>query len=259
MNALSFVVESYLALFLLALARVAAFILTFPLFRSGNMPRLVKLSLAVSLTLSWLFYSESHRVFAGIRNAPWLMYSLYIGREAIIGTLLGYGFGLFLLPAKVAGSYIAQEMGLSMAAMTDPSTGESSTVVGDLFHALAVIVFLVSDSHLFLLRSLFRSFTTFPVAGDFGTEHFMLVSQGLSEALGWGIQVAAPVGAILLLISVVMATMMKTVPQFNLFTFGSTLRVFGGLLSLFIFMPESVALMQRVFGHMQAVAAHLGL
>jgi flagellar biosynthesis protein FliR len=52
---------------------------------------------------------------------------------------------------------------------------------------------------------------------------------------------------------------MKAVPQFNLFTFGSALRVAGGLFSLFIFVPEIVMLMGRAFNHMHAVARHLGL
>jgi flagellar biosynthetic protein FliR len=214
---------------------------------------------ALSLTVTWLIQAGNEQILFGFQNASWLAIGMYVAREAVIGTLLGYGFGLFLLPARIAGSYIAQEMGLSIATLTDPSSGESSTVVGELFFVLSMLVFLISDSHLLLLRSLFRSFQTFPVAGGFETRQLILVSKGLSDALGWGIQVAAPVAAILLLTTVVLATMMKAVPQFNLFTFGSALRVAGGLLSLFIFVPETVMLMNRVFSHMHAVARHLGL
>ena len=35
------------------------------------------------------------------------------GREVIVGAILGYGLGLFLLPAQIAGEFVTQEMGLS--------------------------------------------------------------------------------------------------------------------------------------------------
>ena len=43
------------------------------------------------------------------------------GRALMIGGLLGLAFGIFIYPLQIAGSYLAQEMGLSIASLSDPS------------------------------------------------------------------------------------------------------------------------------------------
>ena len=172
---------------------------------------------------------------------------------------LGLGFGLWLAPAKFAGSYIAQEMGLSIATQTNPSTGETNAVVGELLFALSVILFFLMDAHLILIRALFRSFDRFPLGGGIAFDKMLLAAQAVSESQTIGMQVVAPVSALLLLGTVAMGTMMKAIPQFNLFTFGTILRVFCGLLALFMLLPDVVLKLERVFLHMFEVIERIGL
>ena len=259
-----FLVEHWLTLFALSLTRVTAFILTFPLFRAIGMPRLIKVAIAFALAIIACIYqansaspvSPSSIDFGAI---PWLSGGLKVAREAVVGGVFGFGCGLWLAPARIAGAYIGQEMGLGMATLTNPTSGESTTVVSELFFVLSAIVFLVTDAHLLLIRTLFRTFDRFPIGGGIATEHFLLVSKGVNESQAMGIQIAASVAAILFLITVALSTMMKAIPQFNLFTFGSAIRVFCGVLSLFVFLPEMVLLMDRVFRNMHVTAQRFGL
>jgi len=250
--------ELCLTIFVLVLSRIAAFLLTFPLFK-GNLPHTVKVAIAVSLTITWIIHSGGADTYQGYSNITWFVFGLSVARESIVGAAFGYVSGLFLTPARIAGAYISQEMGLSMAALTDPSSGETTTVVSELFYSLSVLVLFITDSHLFILNALFGTFERFPIGGGLSFEYFSLVSKAVSETQHWGLQIAAPVGAALFLMTVALSTIMKSIPQFNLFNFGSSLRLVIGLLSIFIFLPEMVLLISRVFSNMQVAARHFGI
>ncbi|MFC1758044.1 flagellar biosynthetic protein FliR [Planctomycetota bacterium] len=257
-------VEHWLTLFALSLTRIAAFIMTFPLFRAVGMPRMVKVAIAFALAVTASAYQASSAnpvspASIDFGSLPWLGGGLKVAREALVGGILGFGCGLWLAPARIAGSYIGQEMGLGMATLTNPSSGESTTVVAELFFVLSAIVFLVSDAHLLVIRTLFRTFDRFPLGGGIATEHMILFSKGMNESQAMGIQIAAPIAAILFLSTIGLSTMMKAIPQFNLFTFGSAIRVFCGLVSMFVFLPEIILLMERVFRNMHVAAQRFGL
>lgn len=258
-SVLSEVLEAWIVLVTLTLARLTAFILTFPLFRSANLPRLVKVALAVLLTITWFFNATDMPLINLETGDAWIALGIRVARESFVGGLMGYGLGLFLLPAQMAGAYIAQEMGLSMATLANPSTGETNSVVGELFVAISMIIFFVADAHLLMFAALVNSLNRFPVGGGFATDKLVLLFKGFSESQAWGLQVAAPIGGILFLLTVVLATVMRVNPQFNLFTFGTAIRVVGGLLAMFVFVPETVTLMYRVFLHMQSILRQLGI
>ena len=43
----------------------------------------------------------------------------------LCGAALGFAFGLILVPTRIAGAYVAQEMGLTLGAISDPSNPDS--------------------------------------------------------------------------------------------------------------------------------------
>jgi flagellar biosynthesis protein FliR len=98
-------------IFSLILTRVGAFVAVLPLFGGVNVPRLVKADLAFALATVW---------FGNVCAAPppWLLdrppetsyfaYGLAAGREAALGALLGYAFGLFQVPARACGEFLEE-------------------------------------------------------------------------------------------------------------------------------------------------------
>ena len=61
--------------------------------------------------------------------------------QMFIGFLLAMLMGLFFWPAKIAGAYIAQEVGLSLASISDPNSQDSSTLVSRIFEAFCILLF----------------------------------------------------------------------------------------------------------------------
>src|SRR5262249_30190056 len=89
------VIEALGLSFALTLARVGSFVALLPLLGVRRMPRLVKLGLTVALTVLW-FGSPgtvlTQEFVNGSAKAPWVAYALAMGREAVLGGVLGYAF-----------------------------------------------------------------------------------------------------------------------------------------------------------------------
>ena len=59
-----------------------------------------------------------------------------IAREATLGASMGWILGMVLVPVRIAGAYVAQEMGLTIATLTS-STGEgNSNVLSEILDAM---------------------------------------------------------------------------------------------------------------------------
>ena len=247
--------------FVLVLARVSIFFLVFPLFRYGSVPRLIKVSLAMALSAAWLpsFATVTSGVLPALANGGWMDLMVALAREVMIGGALGYFLGLFLLPAEIAGAYIGQEMGLSMAMISDPTSGAQKNVVGDGLGALALLIFFGSDIHHLVLGTLYASFTHSFGGGGFPDFHLAMFTQGLSNVERWGLEIAAPVGVVLFLTTLLLSVMLRTSPHLNLFSVGTMLRLGIGLVAMFIFLPDITSMIRVAFSNVLGAVRELGL
>src|SRR6185312_8761835 len=140
----------------LILARVSAFVATIPYLGGRFVPRTVKAGTALALTCFWFAESGAGTlsVATALNDRPWMAFALAIGCETLIGCALGYIFGLFLVPFRVAGEYLSQEMGLTLGTISDPTRPETTTIMGDVFETLGVMLFFTYDIHHVFLATL---------------------------------------------------------------------------------------------------------
>ena len=113
--------------FALVLARAGTGVLVLPLFGGQNMPRMVKLGFALALAAFWittLGVPADTAILRQLNAGSWPLLALAVAREALLGALLGLAFNLFLLPARYAGEFITQQMGLSLGQTLGP-TGDA--------------------------------------------------------------------------------------------------------------------------------------
>ena len=246
--------------FVLVLARVSTFFLVFPLFQYGNVPRLVKVSLVMSLSLSWLvgFVTFGQWHVPSVIDGGWCSFAVTLAGEVVTGGALGYFFGLFFLPAEIAGAYVGQEMGLSMATIADPVSGTSKNILGDAFGALAMLIFLGNDIHHLVIGTLYLSFAS--GIGHFGLRELEVTrfTSGLCQAERWGIELAAPVAVVLFLTTVLLAVMVRNSPHLNLFSVGTMLRLAFGLVATLIFLPDMAAMTSVIFSNVGTTVQQLG-
>ena len=217
---------------ILILARVTAFLTAFPLFARRQLPRMVKVGIALSLTLFWLS-TYNAQIGAAMSKLSTVHACLLLGKEAVIGFFLAFSMGLFFWPIRIAGSYIATELGLSMAAINDPSSQESSTVVSAVLEAFVVLMFFMLNLHHFFLLALNESFLSFR-AFELAHLPFEKIVLAVNHIHEQGLILGAPVIMIFGGISLGITFLIKAAPTFNLFTVGLPIRLFAGLLSLFM-------------------------
>lgn len=246
--------------FSLILVRVGAFVAAMPLFGGRNVPRMVKVGLSVALASMWFGsygITPSVSLMLSAANIHWVSYLIAIGREVIFGAMLGFAFGLFLLPTRIAGAYIAQEMGLTLASISDPNAESSANVFAQFLESLGYLIFFSLDLHHVLLSVLHATFLKWPIGSPIDEYPVLPLINGMSEAHEWGLLLAAPLAICMFVTVIVLALMTKASPQLNLFSVGLTLRLGVGFVATLIFLPEMCLMMQRIFGHVSGFLSGL--
>ncbi len=70
-----------------------------------------------------------------------------LGQELLIGAVLGLTARLTMSALQVAGSVIAQQIGLGFVTAVDPTQGQQSVIVGNFLTVLAVTLIFATDLH----------------------------------------------------------------------------------------------------------------
>lgn len=228
-----------LVLFIMILARVASFVAAFPLFSRRQLPQMVKVGLATALAVFW--YGEIESRFVGVdRDLTSLnsfMAILLIVKESVIGIVLGMLMGALFWPAKIAGSYVGQELGLSLASISDPGSQDSSTLLTRIFESFAVLVFFGINMHHFLILGLDASFDWFYTGVgifDFPTEH---IASMINDSSDYGLLICGPMLLVSMLVTCALAFLNRAAPSLNLFSVGMPLRAGLGIFLLLLFTP----------------------
>lgn len=253
-------IESLVLSFTLILARAGAFVAVLPLLAGNATPRTIKVGLAAALAVMYFVLigaSATPPALAGSGPVSWLVFGMVVGKEVLLGAFLGYVMSLVLLPVQIAGDYLGQEMGLALAAQADPTASNSSLVVSQIFQMLAGLLFLGLNGHHLFFAALHSTFLLFPLGGWSGLSAVAPMTAGLSSAQQWGLTLAAPVGSLLFLSSIVLALITRAAPQMNLFSVGFGLRIGMGLAALFVLMPDFVKALVRCLAHMSALLERL--
>lgn len=252
--------ETWCLAFVLILARTATFIVMLPLLGGRQLPRTVKIGLSVALAGLWFStfgLAPAEEVLTLATRHSFLAYAVAICREVVFGAMLGYAFSLFLLPAQIAGAYVSQEMGLTLATVADPMSSGATNVVSQLFESLAVLLFFALDGHHVLLTALHVTFARRPIGTPLELASVDSLARGVAEAHEWGLLIVAPAAICLFITVVVLALLMKVAPQMNLFTVGLTVRLIVGLAASLAFLPEMVWYLSHVFGHAEGLVERL--
>lgn len=233
---------------LLVFLRISSFVAFVPPFTGKGLPNTVKIGLAFALTLLWL---PTAKVDAGVATSLTLPGMGILGAfEVLTGLGLAACLGMFLVPMKVAGSYITQEMGLEFASQASLVESQEQTIISQILEAIGTLLFFAVGLDHFLMRVLGRSFDLQPVGGQWLRPNGEWVISAFGRMSEFGIQMAAPIGAVLFLTSLTLMLVARWAPQVNMFTVGFQIRLLAGLTALIVFLPElcrvTVSLLERM-------------
>jgi flagellar biosynthetic protein FliR len=248
------ITEAQAVVFVLVLARVSAFIAFFPLFAKRQLPNTVKIGLAVGLTWFWFGMVEARLGLNAETELELTAISsiLMLAKEVTIGVVLSIALGLFFLPAKIAGSYVGQELGLSLAAISDPGSQDSSTLISRVFEGFAILIFFGINLHHFLILVIHSSFDQLLGKIDVLRLPTEQIIQLIARVNDYGFMIIGPVAILFMLITLGLAYLNKAAPTLNLFSVGMSIRSGFGIFCLLVFCPVIFGAIQLYFYRMQS-------
>ncbi len=206
-----------------------------PVFGWKSIPIRIKISLAVLLTI---FFSMIIPPPVRAQQVSLLEAVLLIVNEGTYGLALGLIAAILFAAIKFSGRIIERQMGLAMAEILDPLTGERTQPLGSLLEMMFVLLFLSANGHHLFLLTLSKSYEAFP-AGSIPSIPILAsgVIRAGSTMLIVGLQLAAPMLAAFLLMLVVLAVLARMVQEMNILFISLPLRVGLGLLMVVVFLP----------------------
>jgi flagellar biosynthesis protein FliR len=218
MTALETFLISRFMVFTLVLARTGALIAAAPIFGSLALPRRVKALLAVTLSLlvTPLYLNTS---LPPVERVP--EYARLMASEVLIGLLLGLGINIMFSGIQVAGQIVSQMSGLSLAEVADPAFNEDSSVFSQFFYFLALAVFVAIGGHRIVTEALLDTFAWSP-PGQAALGHSVVevIANIVTQSFALGIRASAPLLAALLLTTIVLGLISRTLPQVNIIAIG---------------------------------------
>ena len=240
--------------FALLLVRPSLIVATAPPFGGFYTPARVKIGLSTILALLLMPVVPMPRGLAGADLVA------VVAREVLIGLALGMSVRLLLAGVELAGQLASFQLGFSYAATVDPQTGARSNLLGAFFGSLAMLVFLLVNGHHRVVRALVGSYTALPIGfGHVDPQLAALVARMLGVVFVLGVQLAAPVVIVLLVVELALGLVSRAAPSLNLMASGFAVRSLVGLAVLSLMVSVIPGVVTRAIPSVIELAAHLAL
>jgi len=258
---LSLLTTATIITFCLILIRVSGMMMSGPLFNLNGIPNQSKIGMAFAFSLILFpIYAQATSYIAptDLPSFFWLAF-----QEFVIGLLIGFVAEMMFIAVRMAGEYLAMQMGLSSSAVLDPVSGVQTPVIGQLYFIVAIWLFLSINAHHALILGIDKSFHWIPLGQ--GITHVGILTQRFlalgSDLFVVALLVGLPVMSILLVLEAAISFVAKVMPQMNIFTVALPFKAAIGLLVLMMslpFMPSFLTdqyadLVQHVFGLFRGV------
>lgn len=207
-----------LILFTLILTRVSGLVMTAPIYGSSDVPIQARALLAFSLAVL-----VTPTQFGTLIEPPGTLpnYLTFIGSELLVGVALGLGVLVLFSGVQVAGQLIGRVSGTALSDVYDPAFGEEVPQFARLLFLLAMAVFVTLGGHRIVMAGLLDTFEAIPPGSRLVPLSLVdTFERLLTQSFALGIRASAPVVTALLLATVVLGLISRTLPQLNVLMLG---------------------------------------
>lgn len=248
LGALTALTAQHLETFLLVFCRLGAMLALVPLLGHRAVPVVHRagLALVLALILTPLVGDGTRAPAADLATL-----AVAVAGELLVGVAIGFVASLVLAAVEGAGELVGLQMGFGVTAVLDPSTGGQATVLARFQHVLALLLFLTLDGHHLVLQATAASFRRLRPGAVVHAAEMAAGLVGLGGAfLRAGLELAAPLVGLLLVVNVALALLARVAPQTNVFLLGLPLTIALGIVAVVETLPyfsQAVAtLIQRM-------------
>lgn len=159
--------------------------------------------------------------------------------ELLVGAAMGMVVRLAMSAAEVGADAISPMLGLGIAAVFDPQTGQQDAILSRILTLVATFVAVLLGLHRVVLGSLIASFRVLPPgsAVDPSLAAIPLVKMS-AAALLMGARIALPVVAVLLLTQLALAFISRAAPAMQIFSVGFAVSLAVGGVVFLVALPD---------------------
>jgi flagellar biosynthetic protein FliR len=149
--------------------------------------------------------------------------------ELVIGIVLGATARVTLSALQVAGSIIAQQLGLGFVTSVDPTQGQQGALIGNFLTLLGITLLFATDTHYLVIAALEDSYKIFSPgelmsSGDVAS----LATSAFAAAFKIGAQLSAPFLVFGLVFNVGLGILARLMPQMQVYFVGVPLSIMIG-------------------------------
>ena len=218
------------ATFMLVFARVGSMMMLMPGFGESNIPVRIKLAIALLLTLIIL---PMHRAAYQVDLSSMSAMGVLMVHEIVIGVVLGATARVTLSALAVAGSVIAQQLGLGFVTAVDPTQGQQGLLIGNFLTILGMTLLFATDTHHLVIAALAASYTIFRPGELIATgDVAMLATKTFALAFKVGVQLSAPFLVFGMVFNLGLGVLARLMPQMQVYFVGAPLSILLGFLIL---------------------------
>jgi len=225
---LHFQVASVLALALAAL-RGIAFVSFCPPFNNRAIPFAAKMVIAAGLAVPAVSILSK-------QNLPTTTDGFLLAMiiQLAIGALMGFVVQLFLGAIQSAGALIDQFSALNLPPSIDPLGLDQSPILAQLYEWLATVLVFTSGGILLISKGLTDSFSAVGATIPSADVHQVptLITNDVTNFFAAGVEIAAPVVAVVFVSQILLGLLAKSAPQANIYSLSFPLQLLIVLTSL---------------------------
>jgi len=230
--------------FLIVFVRVMGFFVILPVMSGQNMPIFARIGLSLGLAL--LAFTSN-----AIELPPYQFtlvgFSFLVMQEFLIGLVIGFAVMMYFSIFHFVGQLVDFQIGFSMVSVNDPFGQGQTPITGNLYFLIVSVLFVWSGALHAVIEAFFASFGMLPI----GEAHVLgnaaltfFIFEVIIEYFVFGLRIALPVIGTVIIVDIILGILVKAVPQMNVFVVGLPIKVFLGMIVIYLTIP----LLQAAFG-----------
>jgi flagellar biosynthetic protein FliR len=234
---------------LLIFLRVAAIVFSAPVLDTATIPVVFKAGLAFAVSILLLPVVDA---VVTVRDLSLMAFVIGVFSEIAIGVTIGLSMKLLFTGIQLAGQIVGYQMGFAVANVVDPATSAQIPILAQFYNLTAMLVFLSINAHHMFFSALVDSYTILPPLSIHISPQLVETMMRLAANMFVvAIKVGAPLIAVMLMVSVALGLVARTVPQIHIFIVAMPLKIIIGLVFMVIVTPYLTAYLIDLFSTYQ--------
>jgi flagellar biosynthetic protein FliR len=228
--------QSFLLVFFLIFTRLISALSLAPFMGGQALPSQAKVGLAA--VIASLLYPGLAKAAGPLPGSP-LFYFALLGKEFVVGMMIGFISQMIFFGVQAAGIVIDTQRGLNQISFLAPQLPGNTSSLGILQIQASIVLFLLLGGHLLFVRSMAHSFLVIPPVQmpHFGTGWLPVASEFArisASAILVAAQLCAPVVLTIFLIDVSFGSIQKVASSIRISNDTNTAKSWIGLAVLLL-------------------------